>query len=164
MTRAGARWYVTLPAHTRAWSRTTICIIQATKIFSPQSGGLIQTIPSFARSEKLVWPSRRNCIMPTFNLLLWNIRSVLTATLGQPQFWYHPCLFGSLWWKRTGWWIKGDLPDGQLTNMTKPEMLKDEKGRPVNKWHQDTSNLPRLECARRRPCLSRGIAQVIAEQ
>ena len=48
--------------------------------------------------------------------------------------------------------------------MVKPEMLKDKKGRPVNKWHRDTSNLPRLERARRRSCLSKGMAEAIAEQ
>ena len=91
-------------------------------------------------------------------------RSVLTAALGHPQFWCHPYWFGSPWQKKTGWWIKGELPDLQPTNMVKPEMLKDKKGRPVNKWHRDTSNLPRLECARRRSCLSKGMAQAIAEQ
>ena len=91
-------------------------------------------------------------------------RSVLTAALGHPQFWCHPYWFDQPWQKKTGWWIKGGLPDLKPTDMVKPEMMKSKKGRPVNKWHRDTSNLPRQECARIRSCLSKGMANAIAKQ
>ena len=48
--------------------------------------------------------------------------------------------------------------------MCKPEMLKDGKGCPVNKWHHQTANLPRAACARRRSCLAKGMAEAIIRQ
>ena len=91
-------------------------------------------------------------------------RSVLTAALGHPQFWCHPYWFGQPWQKKTGWWIKGGLPDLKPTGMIAPEMRKDKQGRPVNKWHRDTSALPKAACSRKRSCLCKGMAEAIAAQ
>ena len=102
---------------------------------------------------------------PVKYIALEHPRSVLTAVLGHPQQWVEPYWFGiSPNQKKTGWWIRGGLPDLKATGMLTPEFKKDKKGRPVNKWHRDTSGLPPAACSRKRSCLCPGMAKAIAEQ